>query len=242
MLKGMSRRFSILFYVLLVWTIVSAVLLLSYVLFVEWVWQAWYYVLWPVLGGGLVWRYWLPLKRVIDVWSLAPILKYVLIVYGMVSAEEVLASLLNHLSEGFYFPLYIKRIGQFWALNLLAFSGVAWGSYLVFSRVYFSRIEMFCVLGMFGQISEHLIYRLLFVPGEKLAAFVLLPLNFWVYGAIFLPAFFVIEGLPRKVMRAYWRYPLVFMVIVACGMPFIGFLDWSRALVPSLYPPRNFVP
>lgn len=236
--KNMRRRL----YVLIGWTALSAFFLAGYLLFVEWVWQGWYYFIWPVLSGGIIWRYHFPMRSTLLALPWPVVLKYVGLVYVMVMAEEVLAASLNHLSEGFYFPLYIQRIGQFWALNLLAFSGMAWGTYFVFSRVYFSRIEMFCVLGMFGQVSEHLVYRLLFVPDERIAAFVLMPLNFWVYGLIFLPAFFVLEDNPRKRMRVLWRYPIVFFAIVICSVPFIVFLDWSRGIVSEIYPPRAFIP
>lgn len=226
---------------LILWTGVSAVLLVVYLLAFDWIWQGWYYVTWPTCAGGLLWHHRDRLKKALTQWRLPVIIKYILLVYGMVLIEEILAGTLNHLSEGFDISIYFTRIGQFWLLNLLAFSGMGWGSYLVFSRVKFSLIEMFFIFGLFGQYAEGLIFKL-FDPEQVISALVLMPLNLWVYGVIFLPAILLIEGNAQKHMRAIFRYPLVFVVILLASIPFIVTLDQSREAYPELYPPRHMIP
>ncbi len=230
-----------LFKIFSLWVFISATLLISYIIFIEWVWQGWYYIIWSLCAGGVIYKYHIQIKNKLTKWNFPTIFKYVIIIYSMVLTEEILASTLNHLSEGWDSTIYIARIGQFWALNILAFSGMIWGSYLVLSKIQFTRIEMFCVFGIFGQISEHLIYRLIFIPDERIAAFVLIPLNFVVYGIIFLPAIFLIEDNKRKNMPSFLRYPLVFFVIFVISIPFITLLEQSRIAYPDLFPPRHMV-
>jgi hypothetical protein len=84
--------------------------------------------LYPFLWLGLVglpvrrWRW--PLARRLQGWRLPGFLKFMLLGYMMVLLEEVFAALVNHLAEGFSWPLFLQRIGQFWAFNLLAFTEV----------------------------------------------------------------------------------------------------------------------
>lgn len=227
------------FIILIGWTILSATLLSGYLIFAEWIWQGWYYLIWPIGAGGIIWRYRNQIKPTLANWRIPPILKYVLLVYAMVLLEEILAATLNHLPEGYSASLHLKRITQFWALNILAFSGMAWGSYLIFARYQFTRIQMFCVMGAYGQISEHLLSRLL-NPAEAIAAFTLIPLTFWTYGIIFLPAIFIIEDAPRNSLKSF-HFPLAVGVIFLTSIPFIVTLDFTRSAYPDLFPPHHMI-
>ena len=44
-------------------------------------------------------------------------MKFALLGYAMVLLKEVFAALVNNLAEGFTLTLYLRRIGQFGALN-----------------------------------------------------------------------------------------------------------------------------
>jgi len=228
-------------WVLLGWLLLSGLLLITYVIFFEWIWQVWHYLVWPLVAGGLIWKYQDTIKATFLKSPLPTVLLFVLLGYGAVLIEEVFAALLNHLSEGFFLPLYLKRVSQFWALNVLAFSGIIWGGYIVFSRWQFSRTEMFSIIGLFGQFSERLLFEL-FTVDRALAAFTLMPWNFLIYGTMFLPAILLLEDKQRKPCSRFISYPMAFMVIFLMSIPFIGLLEWSRELMPELYPPRKFVP
>jgi len=228
-------------WVLIGWLLLSGLLLITYVLFFEWIWQAWHYLVWPLVAGGLIWKYQNTIKATLLKSQLPTLLLFILLGYGAVLIEETLAALLNHLSEGFFLPLYLKRVTQFWALNVLAFSGIIWGGYIVFSRWQFSRMEMFCIIGLFGQFSERLLFEL-FTPEKALAALTLMPWNFLIYGTMFLPAILLLEDKKRKTCSKFICYPMAFMLIFLMSIPFIGLLEWSRELMPELYPPRKFVP
>lgn len=159
----------------------------------------------------------------------------------MVLTEEVFAATFNHLSEGFEYHIYFARVGQFWMLNILAFSGIIWGSYAVYSRYKCTVFEMFCTVGLFGQISERLVFKL-FEKGEAIAAITLMPLNFLIYGTMFWPMLILLKGKGDVAIPAYIRAPLTLLVIFVVSIPFVAILDWSRAIWPNVYPPRHFVP
>ncbi len=237
-----NTLYSIALGALILWTLLSVVAIILYVSLIEWIWPAWYYIIWPSCAGGILYMYGARIKVCVVNFKLHSAIKYVLLVYMMVIIEETLASTVNHLSEGYSPALHIQRIGQFWAFNILAFSGLAWGSYLVFSRIRFSLVEMFTFFGLFGLIYEGLLYKVFFVSDQSIAALALVPLNFWVYGLIFLPALFVVEDKKRKNMRYIQRFSLVLASIVLFTLPFSIILEHSRELYPDLYPPRHMIP
>ncbi len=116
---------------------------------------------------------------------------------------------------------------------------MAWGGYLIFARTQFTRLQMFCVMGVYGQISEQLLSRL-FNPAEAIAAFTLIPLTFWTYGIIFLPTIFTVEDKSRKPLKPF-HFPLAIGVIFLTSIPFIMTLDVIRSAHPDLFPPRNMI-
>jgi len=102
-----------------------------YLAAIEFIPQFLYPFLWLGLVGLPVWRWRWPLARRLQGWRLPGFLKFMLLGYMMVLLEEVFAALVNHLAEGFSWPLFLQRIGQFWAFNLLGFTGYFVGWYLL---------------------------------------------------------------------------------------------------------------
>ena len=67
----------------------------------------------------------------------------------MVLFEEIYAAFANHLNEGFSLPVFGVRVLQFWAFNIIAFSGLILAFYILFSRIRYSFKEMFFLSGFF---------------------------------------------------------------------------------------------
>src|SRR5690242_10125930 len=82
-----------------------------------------YYLMFGLVGLPL-WFNRSRVERALQRWRLSPLLKFLLLGYGMILLEETFAGLVNNLSEGFAVPLVFVRIGQFWAFNVLAFTGI----------------------------------------------------------------------------------------------------------------------
>jgi hypothetical protein len=157
----------------------------------------------------------------------------------MVLLEEILAALFNHLTEGFSWGLYIERIGQFWALNVLAFTGFIIGWYLVQRWLSFTYAEVFCVAGVWGLYAEH---TYVFVILSPIIFFVLAPLNILTYGLIISPATLSLSERGQRQLHPALRYLLTYGIIFACSLIPILILQILRAHFPDAFPPRKFVP
>jgi hypothetical protein len=167
-------------------------------------------------------------------------LKFMVLGYLMVLIEEVFAALVNHLSEGFFWPLFLLRIGQFWALNLFAFTGFFVGWYLLARFIGYSRVEMFFLGGCFGLYSERVVFLL---PQGQLLQFILFaPLIIFTYGLILTPAVLSLgeSGKPRLIWLL--RYPLAFLAPFLCSIPPLVLLNLLRGNFPDWFPPRKFIP
>jgi len=158
-----------------------------------------------------------------------------------VLAEEILAALVNHLTEGFSLGLYIERIGQFWALNIFTFTGLIVGWYILQRWIGYSRTAMFYLVGCFGLYSEHTITVLQTNP---LAFFFFAPLIIFTYGLILTPAMLSMPAndRPRGCLSALLRYPLAFVLPLLCSLPPLGVLTVLRDHFPDVFPPRKFIP
>ncbi len=221
------------------WLIVALIFWAWYLAAVAFVPQFLYPFFWLGLVGLPVWFWRRPLGRLVQAWRFPGFLKFMALGYAMVLIEEIFAALVNHLSEGFSWPLFLQRIGQFWALNLFTFTGFFVGWYLLARFIGYSRVEMFYLGGCFGLYSEHVIFLL---PQGQLLPFILFaPLMIFTYGLILTPAM-LSSGEPRK-SRLIWllRYPLAFLIPFLCSIPPVIMLQTLRASFPDRFPPRKFV-
>jgi hypothetical protein len=225
--------------VAVIWLVVALIFWAWYLAAVAFVPQFLYPYLWLGLVGLPVWLWRRPLGRGLQAWRFPGFFKFMALGYLMVLLEEIFAALVNHLSEGFSWPLFLQRVGQFWALNLFAFTGFFVGWYLLVRFVGYSRVEMFFLGGCFGLYSERVIFLL---PGQALAFILFAPLIIFTYGLILTPAMLSL-GEPRE-PRLIWllRYPLAFLVPFLCSIPPLVALQSLRASFPEWFPPHKFVP
>jgi hypothetical protein len=195
----------------------------------------------PTLFGVVGLPIWLNRQRLTIAlmhWRLPPLPKFLVLGYGMVLTEEVFAALFNHLTEGFSLGLYLIRIGQFWALNVFAFTGFIVGWYLLQRWLRFTFAEVFFLAGIFGLFSEH---TYAYVFANPILFCILAPLNIVTYGLIITPASLSMAIPSRRTLHPILRYPLALVVILACSLIPIGILTALRDHFPGAFPPRKFV-
>jgi hypothetical protein len=222
------------------WLIVALIFWAWYLAAVAFVPQFLYPYLWLGLVGLPVWIWRRSLKRRLQAWRFPAFLKFMALGYLMVLLEEILAALVNHLSEGFSWSLFLQRVGQFWALNLLAFTGFFTGWYLLARFIGYTRVEMFFLGGCFGLYSERIIFLL---PQGQLLQFILFaPLIIFTYGLILTPASLSLGELRKPRLIWLLRYALAFLVPFLCSIPSLVLLQFLRANFPDAFPPRTFVP
>ena len=197
-----------------------------------------YPFLWLGLVGLPVWRWRRGIERAVQAWQAPGLVKFLALGYLMVLIEEVFAALVNNLSEGFSWPLFLVRIGQFWAFNLLAFTGLFVGWYALIRWVGYRRVEVFFLTGFFGLISERV---LIVLPTQPLAFLLFAPLILFTYGLIITPAML---SAPERPARWPWlaRYPLGVALPYLCAVPPLLLIQALRAWRPGLFPPRRFIP
>jgi hypothetical protein len=222
-----------------VWLAVALVFWVWYLATQPFVPQFLYPYLWLGLVGVPIWLGRRKLETRLRLWHIPGFLKFALLGYGMVLAEEVLAALCNNLSERFEPGLYLQRIGQFWAFNVLAFTGLIVGWYLLARFVGYSRTEMFYVVGIFGLYSER---TFLVLPTNPLAFVLFAPLIIFTYGLILTPAMLSLPERRRRGWSFLVRYPLALLVPYICSILPVGLLMALRTAYPGWFPPTTFIP
>ena len=200
--------------------------------------QLLYPFLWLGLVGLPVWRWRRRIERAAQGWRAPGLVKFMALGYLMVLTEEVFSALVANLSEGFSWPLFLIRVGQFWAFNLLAFTGLFVGWYFLVRKVGYSRGEIFFLTGFYGLISERVLIAL---PGQPLQTLLFMPLTIFTYGLIITPAML---SAPERAPRWPWlaRYPLGVALPYLCAIPPVVALAALRAAHPDFFPPHRFIP
>ncbi|MFH1256622.1 MAG: hypothetical protein V1494_05005 [Candidatus Diapherotrites archaeon] len=192
--------------------------------------------------GVPIWIYRQKIRAFLGAWKLGGFKKFLLLGYGMVLLEEVLVALVHSLNEGFTLALFLQRIGQFWAFNLLAFTGLILAWHLLTSRIKFSFNEAFYLVGIFGLFSERVIFLIFSNPAAF--AFAAAPMIF-VYGLILTPALFSaektgIEG--KKEIHPLLKYALSLVLPFLLAIIPILILSALRENFPLAFPPPEFIP
>ena len=177
--------------------------------------------------------------RVLQEWKLPSVYKFGIVGYGAILFEEVIAAFTNNLSEGFSMSLFVIRIGQFWAFNVIVFTGFIWGWYILLRRYAFSNREVFWLAGLLGIYNEGIYKVLLSNP----LAFVIFALpTIFVYGIILSPALFSLRERGTRTVFAPQKYVLVVVLIVLLSVPCFALMLFLRTHSPQLFPGCNFIP
>ena len=222
----------------LAWAIIGLVFWGLYISFVTYIPQFLYFFIWTAGMGTVVWLSRDRLEKHLGTIRLGARTRFVLLGYGMVLAEEVLAAFVNNLSEGFTPALFMVRVLQFWAFNLLAFTGWiltwAWMS----RSLGFSLRERFYLSGLFGLYAEKTIYE---VFSNPLAFLFTAPLEMLTYGLILTPAQLSVESHGSMKSLRLVRYLTALVLPILVAIPFILVLTVLRSHFPWAFPPLKFI-
>lgn len=226
---------------LVVWAVVSVVFWCGYSFVTGTINPfAIYYPIWLGVGGTIIWRYRQRIERRLREWAAPPLVKFLILGFGAVLTEEIIAALANHVPEGFSPVVYAARVVQFWDLNIFTFFGFIVGWYGLITWLAFSKREVFYLAGIWGLFAEKVIFAILSNPA--FVAFDFSP-DILTYGLIITPAL-----LSQEPRTGRWRlhpilkYPLAYGVIFLCSIPAIGLLQLLRQSFPALFPPESMVP
>lgn len=200
--------------------------------------QIGYYLVLLLLVGTLIWRNRARLQVHLQRWNISPFLRFLLLGYGMVLLEEIIAAFFNHLLEGFDLGTFPLRIGQFWAFNIFAFTGLIVGWYLLRRFIPYTPREAFFLTGCFGLIAEHTVN---FLAGNILIFFLLAPLNILTYGLILTPAQLSLPDTSRRNLPMLLRYVLAIFVPFCASIVPVLILMVLRAHFPAWFPPCRFI-
>ena len=222
----------------LAWAIIGFVFWGAYNAFVSYMPQFLYFYIWTAGAGTLVWLSRSPLEKRVRAIKLGQRTRFILLGYGMVLAEEVVAAFANNLSEGFTPQLFALRVLQFWAFNLLAFTGWILTWTWMSRSLAFSMKERFYLSGLFGLYAEKTIYYLFSNP---LAFFFTAPLEMLTYGLILAPAQLSVESHGGMKTLRLLRYLTALLLPILVSVPFIVLLTVLRSDFPWVFPPLKFI-
>lgn len=197
-----------------------------------------YYI--PVIGvlGSVLYFRWTPLATWLQAWRALPVVKFLIVGYGIVLLEEIVAAFGNHLSEGFDLWLYLVRIGQFWVFNIFAFTGFIVGWYFLTRRYQYSYREIFYLAGFWGLYAEGM-YR--WLASNPLGVVFLVGPIIVTYGLMVLPMVLTVSPGERTVLSRFKKYPLTYLVLFGCSLIPILALMVLRSHFPELFPPLSMI-
>jgi hypothetical protein len=199
-----------------------------------------YYPLWLGVAGTLVWRHRQQVEERLRGWTAPPLAKFLILGFGAVITEEIIAALANHVPEGFSPFIFAARIGQFWDLNLFTFFGFIVGWYGLTSLLSFSKREVFYLAGIWGLYAEKVIFA---IPSNPLFFVFDFAPDILTYGLIITPALLSQEPRAgRRRLHPIVKYPIAYVVIFLCSVPAIGALWLLRRSFPAFFPPESMVP
>lgn len=223
---------------LLGWIILSVAFWIYYSIYIEFVVQIMYYFIWLGIIGSLVFIFRDKLRDFVQR-KKGGFFLFLGIGYFMVLLEELFAAFLNHLTEGFSFPLFFERVGQFWVFNVFAFTGLFVGLYLLTRKIEYSFLELFFLSGAIGIFSEG-IYLIVF--SNPLEFFFSAPLIVLTYGLIVTPALWSLSPIYQKRFSSLTRY-ILGIVVLFVGVVVSGIVvDALRRAWPWIFPPEKFIP
>lgn len=223
----------------IIWPLIASVLLLNfYFIFLAHSYISVYYVLWlGVFGIFFVSRReqivsWLAARR------LAQPAKFLLLGYGAVLLEEFFVAIVHSLTEGFTLAGFFLRLGQFWAFNVLAFTGFIIGWYVLLKRYRYSTAEVFLLVGAWGLFSEH---TLSFLAASPIAAVLLILPTMSTYNLIIAPAIASLSAPGQSEMIAWKKYPYSFLLLFVLSIIPVLILGILRAHFPGAFPPCKYI-
>lgn len=188
---------------------------------------------WLLLGQGRWQRLAIRLQRLPGpVW-----LRFLVLGYGAVVAEEMIVGTTFALAEGAGPQVWLARMGQFIALNLLAFSGAIWGLGIAYGRWPQLRAHHVWLAGVWGLIAEG-VWSI--TVGNPIAGAIIAGPTIAVYAIILAPAMLSLPA-PRGPAAPVWQLPLVWLGMFALSVAPVALLFALRGAVPWAFPSCEYI-
>ncbi len=166
---------------------------------------------------------------------LPPLVRFILLGYLGVLAEEALVGTIAGLAQGGGIGHVARKIQQFQLFNLFAFTGLIIGLALLRRLLVTGRWDLWVIAGCWGLFAES-VY--VFVFQFPLAGLGLVLPTMCLYAVIMAPAWLSIAPAERGVRQLplYLRAPLAWAVMFALSVPPILALQTWRDARPDLFP------
>lgn len=198
-----------------------------------------YYVVWVGGIGSFIWKNRQQIEDVLAAWKVRRFQKFLFLGVIMVLLEETFAGISMHLATSRDIHYLIVGVLQFWTFNLLALPGfiIAW--YLLLVRFYYTRKEVFVLVGLFGLFAESVGAKIIANPIAGAA--LILPTMFS-YVIIITPSVMSFrKNEEGKQLPPSLRYMLGCIVPIIVSLPFIYILSILKIHFPDMFPPFGFV-
>jgi hypothetical protein len=168
-----------------------------------------------------------------------PLLRAVLLGYGAVIAEETLVGTSYALNEGFTVAIWVERVGEFIAFNLLAFTGAILGLTLAVRLLPGLSRWHLVIAGGWGIFAER--SYLLFVENPIAGALIAGP-NIAVYSIILAPMVLSLPGHDAAGPgRKLWAPLVAWALMLALSLPAVALLMHLRATYPAAFPNCDYI-
>lgn len=202
-----------------------------------------YVALYPVLwlgGFGLIFlHYRARIEACIKKFPHSPFIKFILLGYGAVLLEEAIAAFVHALTEGFTFQGYTLLLFQFWAFNLLAFTGFIFGWYVLLRRFQYTKSDIFLLAGGWGLFTEHIFSSIFRSP---IGALLLILPTMYTYNLILLPALLSLPDEQKKNISTTKKDLLTIGALLFFSIIPVFILTALRTKFPEAFPPCAYIP
>ncbi len=165
--------------------------------------------------------------------------RFAAIGYAGVVLEETLVGTVFAVQE-WSLQAWPVRVGQFVAFNVLAFTGIIVGLYVVSRTLRLGRFDPWLMAGGFGLFAEGIVLQL---AAQPIAAALLILPTMTVYSVIFTPAILTVP--PASQGRRVWPLPLrvviAWLIMGAASIIPVALLMAARASHPGFFPPCAYI-
>ena len=225
--------------IMVIWLIVGLAFWAYYAIVIEFQFTLLYFFILSIGFGVPTYVFKERITKVLRSIPINPGLRFILLGYAAVILEEIFAALSNHLSEGFQINLYLERVLQFWAFNILAFTGFIVGWYFLIRWFKYSNTEIFFIAGAWGLWAEGIIFL---ITSNPIGLFFMAPIMIFVYGLIITPAMLSVEKTGKRKLNLIVKVILTYAVCFIFSIIPLIILNILRSFYPWLFPPPNFIP
>jgi hypothetical protein len=168
-----------------------------------------------------------------------PLLRAVLLGYAAVVAEETLVGTTYTLNEGFTATIWVERVSQFIAFNLLAFTGAILGLTLATRFMPGLSHWHLIIAGGWGIFAERS-YLLFF--GNPIAGALIAGPNIAVYSIILAPMVLSMPGHSADGHgRKLWAPLVAWALMLALSLPAVALLMYLRSTYPAAFPNCEYI-